>query len=346
MLLNTDFVDPAVLTGYVRAAEADRSENQFSLDRFLPNSFVDDLEFRFNRGGEGLTEAATYRAYDAESPIGGRAGVSRVTGELPPLSRKIRLTEYDRIRQRALDRQGDEMTRALLRDGVRMTRSIGARMELARGDALVNGKVSIAENGVSASVDFGRNAAHSVTAATVWSDPAAHILTDLRTWRETYKDTNDGDEPGAALTSQKVFNTMLLNSDFRALLASLVGTPSIITEASVRQVLAAHGLPPIYIYDAKVRVGGVATRIIPEDRFLFLPAPASGPDGTDLGATLWGTTVEATDSRYGLAGTSDAPGVVAGVYETEDPKTLWTKAGAIGLPILANPDLSFVADVL
>jgi hypothetical protein len=41
----------------------------------------------------------------------------------------------------------------------------------------------------------------------------------------------------------------------------------------------------------------------------------------------------------------EEPGIVAGSYEDEDPIALWTKASAIGLPILANPDLSMVADV-
>ena len=36
MLLSTDYINPADLTGYVRAALADREANQFSLNRFLP----------------------------------------------------------------------------------------------------------------------------------------------------------------------------------------------------------------------------------------------------------------------------------------------------------------------
>ncbi len=238
------------------------------------------------------------------------------------------------------------MTNALQRDAVRMSRSLAARIELARGDALTNGKVTIAENGVSATVDFGRNPLHTVTAAKVWSDPTATILTDMLGWRDTYLDTNDGDKPGAAVTSQKVVNNMLRNPEFRALVATVVGSPSIVSMEDLQRVLSAHGLPPIYVYDAKVKVSGAATRVIPDDRFLFLPAPATSPDETDLGATIWGTTIEATDPRYGMANTDDAPGIVAGVYGTEDPPALWTKAAAIALPVLANPDLSFTADVL
>src|SRR5688500_3455085 len=105
MLLSNEYIDPAELTGYVRAALADLEQNRFTLSRHLPTVAVDDLEYRFTRGGQGLTEAATIRAYDAESPIGARPGTSRVSGELPPISRKIRLGEYDRLRSRKLNDQ-------------------------------------------------------------------------------------------------------------------------------------------------------------------------------------------------------------------------------------------------
>jgi hypothetical protein len=38
--------------------------------------------------------------------------------------------------------------------------------------------------------------------------------------------------------------------------------------------------------------------------------------------------------------------VAVGGYKTEDPQTVWTRATAIALPVMAAPDLTFVADVL
>jgi hypothetical protein len=104
-------------------------------------------------------------------------------------------------------------------------------------------------------------------------------------------------------------------------------------------VLGDFDIPPVVIYDAKVSVGGVATRVTPEDKILFLPE-----QGDAAGKTLWGVPVEANDPRYGLAG--DAAGVAVGGYKSEDPQTVWTRATAIALPVLAAPDLTFVADVI
>jgi hypothetical protein len=336
MLLNTDYIEPAELTGFARAAAQDLDINQFTLSRWLPNRLVDDLEYRFARGGEGLAEAATFRAYDAESPIGSRPGISRVTGELPPISRKIRLSEYDRLRQRKLE---NAVGNAIESDAERMVRSVAARLELARGQALVTGKVTLNENGVIAEADFGRTAGHTVTAAASWATASTDVIGDLNTWRETYVE-NTGQEPGSFLTSRRVMGYLLRNEAFRQLDATVAGTPTIVTPESVNNVLSAHDLPPIVTYDARVRVNGTAQRVIADDKFLMLPAVGSG----EMGATLYGTTAESMEPEFGLAG-SEA-GIVAGAYSTKDPVALWTKAAAIAMPILANPDLSFVADVI
>jgi hypothetical protein len=336
MLLNQDYITPAELTGYVREALADQEQNRFTLSRWLPSRNVDDLMYRFTRGGDGLIDAATFRAYDAESPIGSRPGVTRVTGELPPISRKIRLGEYDRLRQR---RDDAALRDAIMSDAERMTRAVGARLEMARGEALYTGKVTIAENGVVATVDFGRAAGHTVSAGTTWSTVAtATPLLDLITWRDTYIATN-GVSPGAILTSTTVLGYLLRNAEMRTLAASTAGSPAIVSQNVVESIFAMHGLPPIYIYDTQVKVAGSAARIIPTDRVILLPAP--GDD--ELGATLLGTTAESLEPEFGLSG--DEPGVVAGAYSTKDPVAVWTKAAAIGLPILANPDLTFAADV-
>jgi len=344
MLLNTDYINPVELTGYERAALADLEINRFTLAGFLPHRVIDDLMFRFAQGGEGLIDAATYRNFDTESPIAARPGVTRVTGELPPISRKIRLGEYDTLRNA---RDADARIRtALFDDATRMARAIAARLELARGEALHTGKLVLSENGVVATVDFGRAAGHTVTAGTPWSTVAtAKPVPDMLSWLQTYVDAN-GEEPGVALTSRKVLNLLLQNADVRGLLAANGVIPSVASAAGLNTVLQAYGLPPIQTYDAQVKVGGVGTRVIPDNKFLFLPAPVDPGNvgGTDLGAVLLGTTAEAQELGYGLT-SGEQPGIVAGVYKTEDPVALWTKAAAIGLPVLANPNLSFSATV-
>ncbi|MEU8136585.1 major capsid protein [Streptodolium elevatio] len=337
MFLNTEFITPAELTGYSREALRDLEINRLTLSQYLPSVQVDDLMYRFSRGGGSLLEAAPYQAYDAEASIAGREGVMRVTGELPPIKRKIRLGEYERLRQRHAT--NSDMTDALMTDAETITRQIAVRVEKARADALVTGQVVINENEMQATVNFGRTNSHSVTAGTAWSNPAATIITDLLAWRRTYINTN-GERPGVILTSELVLSYMLLNAEIRTLASSLAGTPSIVSEDTLGAVLRVYGLPPVRTYDAQYKSGGVATRFIPEDKLLYLPS-----DPSELGGTFWGTTVEALDGGYSLESGEEA-GIVSGVYRVEESPALWTKAAAIVLPVLANPDLTFVADVI
>ncbi|MEV0444008.1 major capsid protein [Streptomyces spectabilis] len=340
MQLFTEYATPAELTGYARAALEEREENQFSLNRWLPNETINDLVFRFNRGGGGLVEAAVYRAFDAESDIGSRGGAARVSGELPPISRKMPVGEYEQIRMRNVDTQGEEIRNAMEADSVKLVKAIAARLELARGQALFNGSVTIAENNVQASVDFGRSASHSVTAATLWTDTeTATAYDDLQAWLEVYNTTN-GELPAYTLMSRKIYNLLRKNKQIRTLaFAGSASAPGVLTREGLNDVLGAYDIPPIQIYDAKVSVGGTATRVTPEDKILFLPE-----QGDTAGKTLWGVPVEANDPRYGLQG--DAAGVAVGGYKSEDPQTVWTRATAIALPVVAAPDLTFVADVI
>jgi hypothetical protein len=343
MFLNTDYITPAELTGYVRAASGDLPINQTMLAAWLPNRLVDDLQYRYTRGGEALTQAATYRAYDAESPIGSRPGLTRVTGELPPISRKIRLGEYDRLRQRRVD---GLVRGAIQADAVRMVRSVAMRIEVARGQALYTGKVTIDENGVKQEADFGRAAGHTTAPGTLWSNTAsATPLTNLLAWMDTYVAAN-GDAPGTILTSRRVLSYLLLNAEIRGLLATNAVTAGRVTIPALNDLLGAHGLPNIRTYDVTYTTdAGSTARVIPDDRVLLLPAPGDAGDADSgvLGNTLYGTTAESLEPDFGLEG--EEAGIVAGAYSTKDPVAVWTKAAAIALPVLANPDLTFCADV-
>jgi hypothetical protein len=304
---------------------------------------VDDLDYRFLAGGEGLSDAGTYRAYDTEAPIGRRPGIRRVSGELPPISRKNRLGEYDRLRQRQLV---DPVVLGLETDAVRLTRSIAARIELARGDALVNGSVTIDENDLVATIDFSRPSTSVVTPGTAWSDLVDSTpLTDLMLWNEAYIVEN-GQPIGAFVISTRVAGMLQQNSSLLKLLATVVGSPTLLSRDQLQSLIGSFALPQFIVYDAMVNVNGAATRIVPDNKVLLLPPPVApdDSDGTQLGGTFWGTTAESLDPGYGIE-QGDQPGIVAGVYNTQDPVALWTKASAIAVPVLANPQLGWVATV-
>lgn len=344
MELLTEYVDPVTLTGFARTALAELPQNQFALGNWLPNQNIDDIDFRINRDQGGLAETAKFRSYDTESPISGRRGVERIMGQLPPISEKKMLGEYARLRLRRLT-TNDPVMQSIFNDVADLVRRIATRLEVARGEALVTGKLEINENDVQQTVEFGRSASMSVAPAVLWSADGATPLSDLLAWFEAYVALN-GVEPGAILTSRRVVAVLMRNEEFRALVASTAGTPTLVSRDAVNTTLAAYGLPPIATYDVQVRVNGQARRVVPDDLALLLPA--AGAAQTDrLGATFWGTTLESQEPAYSaLATAGQQAGIVAGTWKSLDPISVWTHAAAIGLPVLANPNRAMVADVL
>lgn len=336
-----DLVEPDLLVEYARQVPTP----QFTLNAFLPNRNIRDIEYRFSKAALADQDVAPYRAFDAEAAIGKRQGIARVSGELPPISKKMRLGEESRLRLEML-RTGDNaaVVDQIFDDAANMVRAVQARIELARGAALYDGRVVINENGVQATVDFGIPAQHRNPALAngPWTDPAtATPLTDLLAWQQIYLDTT-GVQPGAILTSTARMADLMRNEELRALAGVGATIPTIMTQVNVNAIFQAHGLPPITTYDTTVRVDGVATRVIPADRVIFLP-----PAGEPLGATFYGVTAEELELRGAgvqFAGGGEG-GIVAVVDRTSDPVATWTKAAAIALPVVANADLLLTADV-
>jgi hypothetical protein len=320
-------VDPVELTGYVRAALADLEQNRFILGGVLPTTTIDDIEYRFYSGGAGLVDAATFRAFDAETPIGARRGAVRVSGELPPVGRKVRMGEYDRLRLRNVS---DEVLRqSVLNDAASMAQAVAARLELARSEALFDGSLTLNENGVVATIDYGRTSSHDATAATVWSTAAsATPITDLLAARELIRDA--GGEPDFLAMNSQTYGEMIATAQVKNLATGVV-TPSIVTDASVSQILAAHGLPPVTIYSARVGVAGTSTKVLGDGKVLLA-------DRSQLGATLSGTTAEQQEWAGDVQGME--PGIFALAWKEQDPVAVWTKATALAVPVLATPDLS------
>lgn len=340
--LYTETITPQELTGFARAAQEDVEASQGTLARWLPNTAVNDVVVRTVVGKSGQGSLAQYRSFDAETPIGAGGTAERKIFELLPLGLKERIGEYDQIRARG----GDGAALALggiEAATVRTVRAISDRLEVARGQALETGALSISENGLVQTPSFGRPGGNTVTAAVLWdAGSGTKILEDLLAWVVAYEDANDGVSPGAIVLSRKILNVMLRDAGIRALVATAAGTPQIVSVDVLNSALSAHGLPPIYVYDRKVK----GTRVTSDKKVFLLPDAVDPNSGSNiLGATFYGPTLEAGEPEYGI-GASEQPGIVVGAYKTRDPIGLWVHSNAIALPVLVNPVASMVATVL
>lgn len=342
-----DYIEPAVLTGFVRNVP---SPYALALNQYLPDRQIGDIEVAIDQVTR-TNRAASFRAWDTEVPVSKRDSFRRDKVAIPPLGVKLPIGEYERLMLERIRTGGDNRNgyvTAIYNDAEQLSREVLNRMELARGDVLMDGKFTLAgENGLTLEADFGVDSSHLVTASTVWSDHAdATPLIDLKAWVDLYVDET-GEKPGTMLTSNTVINNMLMSAEIRSLFyrgQTLSGTPDLITQVQLNQVLQAYGLPNIVEYNTKVEVGGSNTRVINEDRVIFLPT-----DPASLGFTAWGITAEALELASGQNPSlefEDLPGLVGVVLKEGDPLRVWTKVGAVGMPIISDPRRLVVADVL
>ncbi|MFD8941284.1 major capsid protein [Streptomyces californicus] len=338
MQLITEYANPAELSGYARAALKEREENAFTLSRWLPSETIDDLEYRFIEGGGGLVEAANYRAYDASSDIGHREGTTRTSGELPPISRKMPVSEYEQLRIRGA--LNHEVAEKIFGDVEILTAAIAARVELARGQAIFDARVTLNENNVYAEADFGRLASHTTATEINWTDTETSTpFDDLEAWRDLMVD-NTGKAPKWALMPSRIARVMRSNSQLCRMSTTDYNAPSVLSLDELNALLVKHELPQVTTYDARVVFQGTAQRITPADKIALLPEV-----GDELGLTLWGVPVEANDERYGLS-RDERGGIYTGSYKSEDPQTVWTRSTAIVMPFAANTNLSLTAKVI
>lgn len=334
-------LEPSTLIDYARKYDVEhaRPENKFTLGEYLPDLLTEDLEFKIRQGALNDVDVAEYRAFDTPAKFTDRPGTKLIAGSLGPVSRQIPLSEEEILRMRVLEsKNNDPLIDAILNDAERMVRSVQGRIELARGDVIDDGVVTIQENGLTLVANFLRLASMRKTAATVWTDNSATIVTELLGWHEDYVEEN-GTDADHILMPKALVGTLMLNDEFRAHAASFGTTPERITRATLDSVLQVNGLPPIKTYDVKVRVGGVATRVLPENKVFLMP---SG----EIGKTHFGVTAEAIKLRSkGLITKEQAPGLVVVMLDSDHPVQTSTLATALAVPSLGRRDFIMDAEV-
>ena len=339
-----DYIEPSVLTGYVREVPTPYA---LLLNNYLPDRQIGDIEAAIDQVTR-TNRAAQFRAWDTETPISTRDRFQRSRVKLPALGVKLVIGEYERLMLERVRTGGDNRNayvQAIYDDAAQLAREIRNRMELARGDVLVDGKFTLTdENGLTLEADFGLDNSHIVSAGTVWSNHgSATPLQDLKSWVDLYIDET-GERPGRILTSNTVVNNLLLSGEIRELLTTPYGVPNLVTGNQLSTILQAYGIPPISEYNTKIEVNGSNTRIIPEDKLLLLPE-----DPSSLGYTAWGVTAEALELASGSNPSlefEELPGLVGVVLKEGDPLRVWTKVGAVGMPLITDPRRLVVADVL
>lgn len=308
-----------------------------------------EVKWRIKDRGR-YVNVAKYRAYDASVPFATRQAWQTVReGMLPPLGQKLLVGEQEQILlEQSHGADQDRLLELIYDDVERHVESIRSRIELAAGDALVDGKFSLVnENGLTIEVDWGVPAGNMPTAPKPWSDPTSDPIADEQGWIQYLEDLGVP-TPAMVLTSRKALSFLRMNNAYRAAYFGSVNpsnTPTqSLTPEQVNVVRGNYHLPPVTLYKAQVRVDDVWTKVIPEDRWIMLP-----PDRQNWAQAHFGVTAEALVLSRGTNPEivrEDAPGIVITRGVQDDPVQIWTKGAAVGMPVIHTPDAHLVAKVL
>jgi hypothetical protein len=340
-----DYISPAELTWYAREVP---SPLNLILEQFLPNVQINHIEAEI---GEIQTtnRAARFRSWDTPVGIGKRDTFESRRVKIPPLGQKLPVGEYEQL-QLALARTGGNdrlaMIEEIYKDTDNNVRSIYNRVEVARGDVLMDGKFTLVnEDGLTLEADFGLDSDNNVAPSTLWSDSAdASPLQDMKAWMLAYAQLN-GARPGYAIMSEEVISALEASAEVRQAV-SYGGNilKPFATDQELAGIFATNRFPAIVPYDTAIDWDGSVKRVLDANKVIFLPQNPS-----DLGITAWGITAEA----LALMGSSNpqltfqqAPGIVAVTTREGDPPRVWSKAGATVMPLLKDIRKLMVATVL
>lgn len=350
-----DIIDPVELTGFVRGLVDAAYDGSDTLARYLPNVSRLALEWEFNYAERERPEVARYRAFDTESGLGTRPGFSKVSGAIPPLSEKMLLSEADRTRLNAIlgggsasDTKSKYLKDLVFNDAERLVQRILARVEYARGTALSTGTITFtSEEGLLTTIDYndGASAVITNTASPLWTAgnvATATPIADMRDWMQDYADNNLDDQPVVGLCSRATINKAMATDEVKDFFTQQGTAPSLITQSQFTQLLSVYGIPPLVEYRTQVKVAGSTTRVLPEDKIVWLPAA----DVDGFGETMFGVGAEALDLvEMGGMSIETAPGLTGRTWKTIDPPQNWTRVGGLVLPVLKDPKRIMVSTI-
>lgn len=288
---------------------------------------------------------AKYRTFDGRINVSARdTGASSSVGMIP-LSDSRNMGEYERLQLEFARTGGTNqsiLADAIYDDAEDLTGNMYRRLELALGDVLTDGILTVSEIDNAFEADFGVPSTSKVTAATLWTNPAADIIKDILAWSAAAT-TAGGARPGAIRTSQRVLSIVQTNASVIAAINGTAGK-TFVTITELNAFLAAAGAP-VFVdpYDTLLDVDGADTRPVPDDRVIFTPANLGDILRVEWGVSATGLELAKhaeSDMKFG-----DAGRIVGVVDKVGPPYREFTFVDAVAMPVLSDARKLFTAKV-
>lgn len=264
---------------------------------------------------------------------------------------KVKIDQSERLRAligRGVTRNS-ELIERVLNDGYNLAEQVFTRSKVAKNEVLFTGKMTIKENDLDATVDYGVPAAN--LAKTIDFGEGATSPVDEQLLALTEEAESNGVPLNGIYTSASALNKFRKSANIQRAIngANMVG--QLVRMNDLRAYLADEfGINRIYVNDAiyskPLTMGAngrpvvTSRRYYPVDKITFFSATGKLGDG------LWGDPPEVSASKFmDVSGSAVSPYVYLSQYAETDPAVIWTKASALFMPVLYNPNALYVASV-
>ena len=311
------------------------------LDQLVPNEKTQNIEQAYIRAKKNqYTQMAEVHAEDTEAKIATRAPFSVEAVKKFLIKEKIALNEeYARLADELKD--NSVVRDYIFNDAGNMSDRVRTRTLAMKGEMISTGKVTVKENNLNITVDFKVPAGNfsSVSWATAGS---RDILGDIKTVVDNAN--SKGYKLTRAVTSSTIMSLIQMDANIRSALygANATKIPSVnevnaflYEQFGVRFVT----FDDMYIYETATGVRRT-NRYIPENKICFF----GGAVTETIGKGLYGITPEERNARLNVSQSKNIY-IMNTIWDENDPVATWTKASAMFVPVLADPDNLFVMTV-
>jgi hypothetical protein len=297
----------------------------------------------------GIPVMAQFHAFDTESQKTMRAPIDVHNIEKGLI--KVKIDQSERLRAlmgRGVNRQSALIER-VLNDGYNLAEQVFTRTKVAKNEVMATGKMTINENNLSLTVDYGVPAANLNKVIDVGAGASTPL--DEQILELTQASRSAGAPINGMYCGQAALNKLRKNGVLQMAIngANMVG--QLVRMSDLRAYLAEeHGITRILVNDATYslpltegnngRPVVSAQRYFPANKISFFHANGKIGDG------LWGDPPEVSASRFmEVSESAVSPYVYVSQYAEEDPAVTWTKASALFMPVLYNPNALYVASI-
>jgi hypothetical protein len=338
-------VAPDDLTTFVREVPVNRGGQTRRLLSMFGTRQVDRNEVDFAQIVK-TNRVARFRSWDGRIHVSTRDTGSEKRVPLPPVSTSLNMGEYERL-QLEFARTGGTNQAALAasiyNDAETLTNEVLNRWELAWGDLLTDGKMTMMSSEGGLETDYSVPSDQLITVGTAWTTSAtAPALSDLLAAYDLYVSRYGA--AGQMLTSLRVQRLMCKNTEIINAVAGAQTGRTRVNLAELSDLLASEGLPPLADpFDESLDVDGTTTRVIADDKLVFLP-----PNLDSLGETVSGVTataLELVNSNEADLSFEEAAGIVGVVEKVGPPYRQFTFVDACGMPVLTDSARLMTLDV-